>query len=161
MLATGDSGAVRGPRGSTGFSLLELMVALAIAGLILALAVPASTTLYDNIRYRQAVRDAVTLFASARHLALDTGRRQDVVVDPEARTLTLDGRTHALPAGVGLTVHAARELSGGREGVIRFYPEGGASGGGIDIETRGGGGVKVVVDWLTGGVEQERYAASQ
>ena len=158
MLATGEREGSSVQGRVRGFSLLELMAALAIAGMVLALAVPASARLYDNIQYRQANRDAVTVFASARHAAIDRGARQDVLVDPEARTLTLNGEAHSLPAGVSVTVHAARELNTGREGVIRFYPEGGASGGGIDIEAGRGDGVATTVDWLTGAVTQERHA---
>jgi general secretion pathway protein H len=37
----------------------------------------------------------------------------------------------------------------------RFYPEGGASGGGIDLQRRDGSGTAVNVDWLVGRVSQE------
>ena len=41
--------------------------------------------------------------------------------------------------------------------MIRFYPEGGSSGGGIDMERPGGTGVRISVDWLVGRVSQEAY----
>jgi general secretion pathway protein H len=164
MWVTGRPGVTSTPAGGrasahAGFSLLELMAALAIAGLVMALAVPSTMRMYDNISYRQAVRDVVTLFASARYEALHSGRAQTVEVNPEERSVTFAGTVHSLPGSVAMTVHSARELNRGRVGIIRFYPEGGASGGGVDIESASGAGVSITVDWLLGSVSQETYAA--
>ena len=52
----------------------------------------------------------------------------------------------------------AGELNRRDAGVIRFYPEGGSSGGGVDIEIPGRHGVSIQVDWLVGRVTQEAYA---
>ena len=146
---------LRGRSALGGFSLLELMAALAIAGLVLALSVPSTMKLYDNIRYRQAVRDVVTVFASARYAAINGGRAQNVAVDPRERSLTFNGGVHQLPESVTMTVHAARELNEGTIGVIRFYPDGSASGGGVDIVSARGAGVSINIDWLLGSVTQE------
>ena len=144
--------------GNPGFTLVELMAAMAIVAMLLALAVPASVRFYDSIQYRQAVRDVVTLLSSARYAAVNTGRAQDVVINPATRELRFGGRRTRLPGDLGLVVHSARELNREREGVIRFYPEGGSSGGGVDIERPGSDGVRISVDWLVGRVSQERYA---
>ena len=53
---------------------------------------------------------------------------------------------------VSTEVHGAAELNYADVGVIRFYPEGGASGGGIDLRRRDGSGTAVNVDWLVGRV---------
>ena len=55
---------------------------------------------------------------------------------------------------------ACREWCNGT-GVIRFYPEGGASGGGVDIRHPAGGGVRITVDWLKGSVSQRPWAAEE
>lgn len=159
MWVTGKLPMLRGRSPHAGFSLLELMAALAIAGLVLALAVPSTMKLYDNIRYRQAVRDVVTVFASARYEAVNSGRAQNVSVDPRERSLTFNGDVHRLPESVAMTVHAARELNEGTVGIIRFYPDGGASGGGVDIESASGAAVSISIDWLLGSVTQEAHAA--
>jgi general secretion pathway protein H len=54
-------------------------------------------------------------------------------------------------------VDSAGELNRGNVGVIRFYPEGGTSGGSVSVEAATGRGVKVSVDWLLGTVTQEKY----
>ena len=141
-----------------GFTLLELLAALTIAGLLLAVSVPATMRFYDSIQYRQAVREVITLLGSARHAAINEGRFQDVVVDPRNNQLSLDDTHRRLPAALDITVHSARELNRDGLGIIRFYPEGGSSGGGVDIQRPGGDGVRISVDWLVGRVSQQAYA---
>jgi len=140
-----------------GFTLLELLAALAIAGLVLAVSVPASVKLYESMQYRKAVRDVVTLFASARYAAITSGRAQNVEVRPSKRELRLNDTVKQLPGDVRISVDSASELNRGDVGIIRFYPEGGTSGGGVTIENANGTGVKVSVDWLLGRVSQEKY----
>ena len=145
-------------RSAAGFTMLELMVAITIVGLVLSVAVPASGRLYRTMQYRDAVRDVVTLFASARYEAVNSGRAQDVRINPRTRELSLNTEIRRLPEGLNLVVRAARELNDQRSGVIRFYPEGGTSGGGVDVEIPGSYGVRVNVDWLVGRVSQQKYA---
>jgi general secretion pathway protein H len=150
----------RGRAGQRGFTMLELLVAISIVGLVLAVAVPSSVQFYQSMQYRQAVRDVVTTLASARYNAINSGRAQDVAVDPVAKTIALNGKSAHLPEGFNVAVHSARELNRERLGVIRFYPEGGSSGGGIDMERADGRGVRISVDWLVGRVSQEAYVAN-
>lgn len=142
----------------SGFTLIELLAAITIVGMLMAVAVPASVRFFDSMQYRQGIRDVVTMLASARHAAISRGLPQDVVIDPEARALSFNERRRQLPEGLSLTVHSSRELNRRNQGVIRFYPEGGSSGGSVDIERVGGDGVRISVDWLVGRVSQERYA---
>ncbi|MCP5130110.1 MAG: prepilin-type N-terminal cleavage/methylation domain-containing protein [Pseudomonadales bacterium] len=143
-----------------GFTMLELLVAITIVGLLMAVAVPASVTFYESMQYRQAVRDVITALASARYQAVNSGRAQDVAIDPVANTIELNGKRTRLPGGLSLAVHSTRELNRDRLGVIRFYPEGGSSGGDIDLERDNGTGVTISVDWLVGRVSQEVYVVN-
>lgn len=141
-----------------GFTLIELLAAITIVGMLLAVSVPASVRFFDSMQYRQAVREVVTVLASARHAAVNRGKYQDVVIDPKARELNFNERRSQLPGGLTVTVQSAGELNRREQGVIRFYPEGGSSGGRIDIKRPNGDGVRISVDWLVGRVSQERYA---
>jgi general secretion pathway protein H len=143
-----------------GFTMLEMLVAITIVGLLLAVTVPASARFYESIQYRQAVRDVITALASARYRAINSGRAQDVTVDPRGNRLGSNGKVTNIPEGLQLAVHSASELNRDSLGVIRFYPEGGSSGGGIDLEREDGSGVRVLVDWLVGRVSQEAYVAN-
>lgn len=155
MLATGSNASRRSsvmkPRG---FSLIEVMIAMAIAALVMAAAVPASVKFYDGMQRRQAVRDTVTLLASARERALSSGVSQDVSVRPNERRVWSSQRSHTLPSGLTVVVHGAAELNQNNTGVIRFYPDGSASGGGVDIIRSDGSGTRIDVDWLVGSVRQ-------
>ena len=137
-----------------------MLVAITIVGLLLAVTVPASARFYESIQYRQAVRDVITALASARYRAINSGRAQDVTVDPRGNRLGSNGKVTNIPEGLQLAVHSASELNRDSLGVIRFYPEGGSSGGGIDLEREDGSGVRVLVDWLVGRVSQEAYVAN-
>lgn len=144
-------------RASVGFTLLELMAAITIVGLVLALSVPASFRFYESVQYREAIRDVIVVLGSARFNAVREGRAQDVLLNTETNVLTLNKKKKQLPEKINIVVHAARELNRNGEGVIRFYPEGGSSGGDIDIALPNGSGVKVSVDWLAGRVTQQKY----
>jgi general secretion pathway protein H len=143
---------------AVGFTLVELLAAITIVGMLLAFAVPASMKFFESMQYRQAVREVITVLGSARHAAIDKGTYQDVVIHPAGRRLTFNGRKTQLPKELQLAVHSAREVNRENAGVIRFYPEGGSSGGSIDIERPEADGVRISVDWLAGRVTQERYA---
>ncbi len=141
-----------------GFSLVELMVALAIAGLMLAVAVPASVRFYDSMQTRQAVRTTMAMLQSAREQALSSGVPTDVLIRPTARSIRLGEKEYRVPNSLQMTVHGAAELNYADVGVIRFYPEGGASGGGIDLRRKNGAGTAINVDWLVGRVSLETLA---
>jgi general secretion pathway protein H len=138
--------------------MIELLVAITIVGMLMMVAVPASMRFYQSIQYRQAVRDVITLLSSARYAAVNTGRAQDVIINPRTNELRLNEQRTQLPLEFNLVVTSASEINRRDEGVIRFYPEGGSSGGGLDIERPGADGVRISVDWLVGRVSHERYA---
>lgn len=138
--------------------MIELLAAITIVGMLLAVTVPASMRFYQSIQYRQAVRDVITLLSSARYAAVNTGRAQDVVITPKTNEIRLNKQRIQLPEGLNIVVTSAQEVNQQEAGVIRFYPEGGSSGGGIDIERPGADGLRISVDWLVGRVSQERYA---
>lgn len=53
-----------------GFSVLELMVVICIAGLLLAFGIPRAARLFDWIATERALRDVTTALAVARHGAV-------------------------------------------------------------------------------------------
>lgn len=137
-----------------GFTMVELLVAIAIVGLLMAVSVPGSIKLYESIQYRQVVRDVLTLLGTARQRAVDRGRTQDVSFDLTTNTVALGEDRQQLPDDFSLSLTTAREVNRERMGIIRFYPEGGSSGGDVIIESSNGRGVMITVDWLMGGITQ-------
>ena len=59
-----------------------------------------------------------------------------------------------VPLEVRATV-AGQELQENGVAAIRFLPDGGATGGSIDIMRPSGAGTRLRVDWLSGRVSQE------
>ena len=114
-----------------GFTLIELLAAMTIIGLVLAVSVPASARFYESIQYRQAIRDVITVLGSARFSAVNSGQAQDVFINPKSNELSFSKKRTKLPEGLKILVTAAREVNQSDQAVIRFYPEGGSSGGDI------------------------------
>jgi general secretion pathway protein H len=144
-------------RAQSAFTMVELLVAIAIVGLLMAVTVPGTMRFYESMQYRQAVRDVLTTLGQARHQAMDKGQAQDVGFDPGQGRIQYQDDTLQLPKGFELTVTTAGEVNRDNIGVIRFYPEGGSTGGDIDVESPLGRGVRISVDWLMGSVSQEAY----
>ena len=140
------------------FTLVELVVAISIVGVLLAASVPASVRFYESMQYNQAIRDVITTLASARFKAVNSGTAQDVLINPQTNVLRLNNDVQQLPEKFQIVVSSAAEINRESEGVIRFYPDGGSSGGDIEIAQPGGAGVKISVDWLVGRVTHVRYA---
>ena len=150
---------VTGISNNSGFTLVELLVATAIAGLLLVVAVPSSMRMYQSMQYRGAVQDVLGGLSSARHRSITRGVPVDLEIDPRDNSLQLGEKSWQLPDGMRIAVRSAGELNRDGIGVIRFYPEGGASGGGVDVESPTGNGVAINVDWLTGHLSQVAYEA--
>lgn len=73
---------------SKGFTLLELMVVVAIAGVLLALGFPRAARFIDWIETELAVRDVITALAVARHGAVLRSTRARLTI--AADTLRID-----------------------------------------------------------------------
>lgn len=136
-----------------GFTLVEIVAAITVAGLVLALAVPQSIRFYESVQFRASVREVITLLKSARYAAVAQGMAKDVVVSPRERLILFGSEQVQFPENVQLAAHSAKEVNRDGLGVIRFYHDGGASGGGIDITRDDGPTIKIAVDWLVGRVE--------
>ena len=149
-LGLSRSGAPEGRQG--GFTLLELMVAMAIAAIVVGVSAPAMQRLYLSSQYHGAVNDVVSLLNTARYSAIQSGGEKDVLINPKTRQVSLGEKVRELPDSLQLEVLGSRELNREGAGVIRFYPDGGASGGYVKLSHENGMSVEVQVDWLLGRV---------
>jgi prepilin-type N-terminal cleavage/methylation domain-containing protein len=66
---------------SRGFSLVELLATLAIAGMVLLIAVPSAQGLYAKVRIHTAGQEAAMTFRMARMTAIATGREAAVRIE--------------------------------------------------------------------------------
>ena len=139
---------------AAGFTLVELLIVLAILGLTAALAVPMFARAMPEIQAKAAARDVAAMLRSARSLAIADDREVAVAVDVDRRAVDLAGvRTETIRPGIGLTLYTAEEeLIGRGAGRIRFYPDGTSTGGRVRLSTATRT-YSVIVDWISGGVK--------
>ena len=156
-LCSAGAGPVHNSR-QAGFTLLELLVALAIAGLTLTVAPSLFGKAQETIQYRSTVRSVVGELRQARLTASSRGTPSFFRVNLRERKFGADTqKLQSLPEGLDMRVIVAERLlsSGGQEASIEFLPDGGATGGSIDIVRRSGDGTRVRVDWISGQIELE------
>lgn len=137
-----------------GFTLVELLVVLALMGLALTVASPLIANALPGTQMRAAARDVATGLRYARSLAIASNADVTFDVDVEARRFAVSAsrRTGSFPDDAEIVLTTARsELFDGNAGSIRFFPDGTSTGGGIEI-VREGRRFLVTVDWLTGRV---------
>lgn len=127
--------------------------------LIIAIVPIAYERMREGAQYRDAVRALVSSLRDARVSAMEQGREQRFFIDLRQRTYGLQGQApQALPADLNYrAVVASKELTD-QLAAIAFLPDGGATGGSIDILRANVGGVRLRVDWLSGRVTQEPLA---
>lgn len=140
-------------RGASGFALFELVLALAIVGLVAAVVMPRVARAPGAAELKSSAQQVATLLRADRNAALRKGA--DVVsrFDLEDASITSGavGSSLKLPRGARIQfVQSSRELRGEESG-IRFRPDGRSSGGVLVLE-RGGTAYEITVNWLTSGV---------
>jgi general secretion pathway protein H len=143
---------------SRGFTLIELLVVMAIAALLVGLAPPAFDRLQSASQYRDTVRGMVTGLRQTRLQAMQQGRAATFTVDLASRQYGPEGgSSQKIPSSVAIqTTVGTREGQGADTWArIVFLPDGGSSGGHIDVNRPTGQGTRIRVDWLMGQISQE------
>jgi general secretion pathway protein H len=137
-----------------GFTLVELLVVLALMGLALTIASPLIGNALPGTQMRASARDVATGLRYARSLAISSNTDVTFDVDVEARRFAVSRskRNGDFPKDAEITLTTARsELFGSGGGSIRFFPDGTSTGGGVEI-VREKRRFLITVDWLTGRV---------
>jgi general secretion pathway protein H len=134
-----------------GFTLVELLVVLAIAAAVMAAVPPLFSAALPGVELTSAARRTLTTLRWARDQAIRQGRDLTLVVDVGQNRLELTGHSPvALPKHLELRLEAAqREMIDDERGAIRFFPDGTSTGGRI-LLISGNSGYQVGVTWLTG-----------
>lgn len=150
MPVTSSAGSRR--RDERGFALYELILALAIMGMVAVLVVPRLARAPGPVEIRVAAEEIAALFRVDRNLAMRTGRPVISKVDIEHGAIFGgSGEVVQIPRGVRFTfVQSSREQDEGGGG-IRFLPDGRSSGGVVTL-TRQDFAYRISVNWLTAGV---------
>lgn len=140
---------------NTGFTLTEVVVALTIAALLTAVAVPALGRALERVRTNNSTRELVTALKATRLEARTSGADALFTLDVATHVYRIaNGQDRALPVGDGATLTlltAESERLSQTAGAIRFLPDGSSTGGSITLTYRGRE-QRVEIDWLTGQV---------
>jgi general secretion pathway protein H len=141
-------------RTARGVTLLEMLIVLAIMGLVAALVMPMFGPGVSTTELKSSARQLASALRLARSEAMATRQETFVTLDLEGRRFKVaaDPREHLLPAGIDLKLFTAqRDIVNDKVGAIRFFPDGGSNGGRITVAA-GERKFEVDVDWLTGRV---------
>ncbi len=135
-----------------GFSLIELMVVLVIAGLAVGVVMPRLVGVVGSQQYRSDMRDLVTLLREARGKAGTEHRAAAVWLNVENKTFGREGgtKTWRLPEETEVELKAiAEQVVSDRVAKIRFFPDGTSSGAELTTVYRGQS-FQLDVSWITG-----------
>jgi len=137
-----------------GVTLLEMLVVLAIMGLVAALVLPTFGNGVSTSELRSSARQVAAGLRAARSEAVSQRRETFLVLDLEGRRFKVDRdpKEYTLPPRIEMKLFTAqRDIVDARTGSIRFFPDGGSNGGRVTVAA-GERKYDVDVDWLTGRV---------
>ena len=134
-------------------TLLEMLLVLALVAAAALLAVMAMGGGREGQQLRGSVREISAQLRYTRTQALVQGQMQAFRIDPAARRWEApNGRQGELPDSLRVRFVGAAQLQPAPGvGVIAFYPDGGASGGRIEL-IGARAGWQLDVGWITGQV---------
>jgi general secretion pathway protein H len=139
--------------GVRGFTLVELLVVMAIMAMVIALAVPSFNGSTAS-QMEAAARSLAAGLRWTRSHAVTGNQVAELTIDLVKRQFLVPGsaRMRALPSDAKLTLYTARsQVETEARGSIRFFPDGSSSGGRITVASDRLAFI-VDVDWFTGKV---------
>ncbi len=142
---------------ANGFTLVELMFVMIIAAVVLTLVGTSISRSISGAEMRTAARKLAASLRYTRTHAILVKSEQVFLIDTENHSYTAPGReTVKLPEGMNVQLTTARsELTSENVGGIRFYPDGGSTGGHVLLEANERI-YRVNVAWLTGEASVQR-----
>lgn len=138
--------------GQRGFTMVEMLLAVALLGIMGVMAGLAMTPVLEKVSFRRQVERYTAIMRQARLLAITTGRptRLELGGVGEECLFLLTGPVEE-KKGCGLEDHDVLVMD---PGVVTFFPEGSATPGLLTF-TRSGRTARVRLDLLTGRPEIE------
>ncbi len=116
-----------------GFTLIEMLVTLAVAGLIAGVAFPRVQNSMTAMEFRMGAGQVTEGLRAARAEAIRTGAPV---------TLAVQGRALVIGSGEPVALPASVSVIAGQDGPVTFYPDGTAEPALYRIRSRSGGAVR-------------------
>ncbi|HEV2673547.1 MAG TPA: GspH/FimT family pseudopilin [Aliidongia sp.] len=139
--------------GTAGFTLIEMIVVLAILGLVLAMVAARGPLGLHTLTARAAANELAAGFRTARSRAVSENRAIEVSIDLSAHSWRIGAdRPTALPRGLDIAVlTVAGQSVNGTLADFQFLPDGSSTGGRVELRD-GRRRMKIGIDWLNGRV---------
>ena len=135
---------------SAGFTLVEVLIVLAIMALATTLFMTGVRTGTTGAELREATREMTAALNEARSLAIAGNRVTALVIEQQPSLPRATRASIVLSPRVSIAVRASAASAGeGSGSAIYFFPDGSSSGGEIEF-TAGTAREIVSVDWFTG-----------
>lgn len=136
-----------------GVTLLEMLLVIALIAVAGLLAAGVLTGGIDGMRLRSSAKQIASQLRFTRTQALASGQPQRFTLDPVRRRWQAPSGHHGdIPPGLDIRFTGARQAQRReQEGAIMFFPEGGATGGRIELQARQATW-RIDVSWVTGEV---------
>ncbi|MEI7732346.1 MAG: prepilin-type N-terminal cleavage/methylation domain-containing protein [Verrucomicrobiota bacterium] len=109
-----------------GFTLIEIMIVVAIMALVLGIGIPAMFRAAEKDSLRQVVTDVMDACASTRAQAILTGEPKEMIIHPREHTIVAPGKsdTVTIPDRIIIDLMGVNfiELQEADEARVRFFP---------------------------------------
>ena len=138
-----------------GFTLIEMMVVLAVLGVLMATLYPSFGPPLARAKMHAASRDIASALRFARGVAIRTGREAVFILDIQHHLYTVPEKPKPFSVDAGITLGlytSSSELFNDSIGRIRFYPDGSSTGGKVTLK-QGSFKTFIEINWLTGEVK--------
>jgi general secretion pathway protein H len=135
---------------TSGFSLIEMLAALAVVALATALVMPLALRPSDALRLDAAAQDVVAALRLTRAAAIAHNTDAALTIDVERRTFQSPAvPARSLPFDLAVKLKIAEPERARSRGGFRFFPDGSSTGGDMVLALHGRE-AKICVDWLSG-----------
>jgi general secretion pathway protein H len=136
---------------AAGFTVLEILVVLAIMASLVAVSQPLFRGAPDRLQLQTTARDILEALKSTRAAAIASNSETTLMFDLEHRTFASPiVRVSSFPQSIQLDLKVASlERDATSRGSIRFFPDGSSTGADLVLTLRGRSS-RICVNWLTG-----------
>jgi prepilin-type N-terminal cleavage/methylation domain-containing protein len=142
------------PTGSFGFTLVEILVVLAIIGLLIGIGMPFYFSQQSRTRFIAANQEMVSDLQAARRTALRENKTVTLALNPSQATYSLFDKTKKLAIHMKITRDEPEPSSAVQ--TVRFYADGSADPVTV-ILSDPPHVAELRVDWLTGRITRHAY----
>lgn len=136
---------------AAGFTLLEMLIVIAMLALATAVAMPVFTRPSDGVRLQATARNLIDALRLTRAMAIARNAEIALAIDVDKRVFA-SAAIRAQSFGPDMTAEltfAQPEQTARSTGGFRFFPDGSSSGGDVRLRLRGRE-ARICVNWLTG-----------